>query len=161
MPWRPPIVSGFTQEAEHHAHPRARRLPAARSARRLPAARSARRLACCSRFARYLACGCSLRSPLRLLVLLPTSLALPAPAFLDGRVSVTDRDQVWRTRFGPSFLGLDPGSRNPPGELPEGEVRRLKTASSPSGRDKETYLKAVGDHACMAPTADSVRDPTP
>ena len=47
----------------------ARRLPAARSARRLPAARSARRLACCSRFARHLACGCSLRSPLRLRLL--------------------------------------------------------------------------------------------
>jgi hypothetical protein len=26
---------------------------------------------------------------------------------------------------------------------------------------KETYLKGVGDHACMAPTADSIRDPTP
>jgi hypothetical protein len=62
----------------------ARRLPAARSARRLPAARSSRRLACCSRFARRFACGCSLRSRAHLLVLLTASPASPAPHFCTG-----------------------------------------------------------------------------
>ena len=61
-----------------------RRLPAARSARRLPAARSARRLACCSRFARHHACGCSLRSPPRLWLLASLAASPAAARFARG-----------------------------------------------------------------------------
>ena len=56
----------------------------ARSPRRLPAARSARRLACCSRFARHHACGCSLRSPPRLRLLVRSPLRLRLFASLAG-----------------------------------------------------------------------------
>jgi hypothetical protein len=142
----------------------ARAMPSARFARQLACcslrspcllltpnccACSAHRLASCSRFARRLACGCSLRSPLRLRLL--ASLAVsptrppnsPCPPRLPAVFSAGATEKSARVtdsvtdRIGTSFFLLIYLFRVTLRVSPGGQRLRLQT---PSGRDNESNL---------------------